>query len=92
MEKLLGLVIGFAGQIDAQIAEDIVVYLRKQYRRMGFAASQPAQLLEGQLRRRVGSGADRQRHQHLVSVQPGVFVAQIAGFQPLNWLDEIGRN
>ncbi len=42
MEKLLGLVIGFAGQIDAQIAEDIVVYLRKQYRRISLAAGPAA--------------------------------------------------
>ena len=87
MIQLLGLVHGFAGHVDAQLAKEVQIHLRQDHRGVHLAVFQVAQLLHGDLRRGVGGGADGEGQQRLVRVEPGVVVPQMVHLQMLDGLD-----
>ena len=86
--QLLGLMNGFAGQVHAQLLEDVVVYLSQNDRGVYLTAAQTGQMIECQLCNRVGGCRDGQRDQHFVGVQARVVVAQPLGLELLDGLDD----
>ena len=72
----------------AQLPEYFLVHMGQDHRRMCFAAPQLGKLLHGFIGNFVGGRTDRQGDQHLVGVEPRVLIAQAAGFQTLDWLDD----
>ena len=88
MIQVLALVLGLAGEVDAQLAQGALVHAGEDDRGVGLAAPQLCQLLQGQLGQRVGDGADGQGLQDLVRVQARVCAAQIVDLQVLNGLDD----
>ena len=68
-------------QIDSQLFIDPHVHRRENDRRVGLAAAQPVQLLQRQSGNRIRHRTKRQRHQHLVRMQPRVPAAQVLRLQ-----------
>ena len=84
------LIRGFAGQIQAQLAEHALVRLGEDDGGVGLAARQLRQLFHRLFGVVVGDGADGQRDQDLVGVQPGVAVAHVGDLEVLYRLDDGG--
>ena len=68
--QLLDLVLRLTADVDAQPVIQLRVLLRQDDGEVGIAAPQLVQLLQHQLRQRVGDGGDGQGDEHLVGVQP----------------------
>ena len=83
MEKLLGLVSWFAGQINAKLSECCHVYAGKNYRGMRFASPQLAKLPHGKVRRGVCCRAYGKGNKYFVRMQARVVVAKVLYFQVL---------
>ena len=79
MVYLIGLILGLAGEVDAQAAEGVLGHVGEDDRGVGLAAPQLFQLGHGQLGGGVGGRTDREGHQDLIGVQAGVVVAQVDG-------------
>ena len=83
MEKLLGLVSRFAGQINAKLSECCHVYAGKNYRGMRFASPQLAKLPHGKVRRGVCCRAYGKGNKYFVRMQARVVVAKMLYLQIL---------
>ena len=90
MIKLLCFILGFTGQVHAQMLEEIFVNLRKHYRGVNFTALEFGQLIQSQGGCRIGCGTDGQCQQQFVGVESGVFAAQMIDFQVLYRFNDYG--
>ena len=76
--------------MDAQFSQEVQVHLGQDDGGVHLAALQIAETLHGDLRRRVGGGADGEGQQRLVRVEPGIVVPQVVHLQMLDGLDDHG--
>ena len=81
MIKLLCLVYGRAGKIDAQLLDHRLVHLRKNNGGVSLAVSELFQLLHGDLCILVGNRTNRKSNEKLVYVQTGIMVSEIIYLQ-----------
>ena len=87
MVELLGLVFWLKGDVHTQLLEKVRVYMGEDDRRMGLAAPQLVQLIDGIARHGIGHGADGQGDEQLVGMKPGIAVSQVLNFQMLYGLN-----
>ena len=85
-EGLLLLAHRLAGQVHAQLLEDLAVHFREHDRGMHLAAAQVGQLLQCEAAVVVAFGEHSQGHEHLVGVQARVVPAQVVHLQRLDGL------
>lgn len=59
---------------------------------MRLAASQPAELIDGELRERICHGTDGKRYEKLIGVQTRVVVSEVLDLEMLDRLNDAGRD
>lgn len=88
MEKLFGLILGLAGEIDPEFMERRLIDRGKDDRGMYLTAAQLFQMLQRKRSIRIGIGADAERQQHLIGMKLRVMVAEVDYLQLLDRFDD----
>ena len=70
--KFVGLILGLAGEAQAQAAVGAAVHRGEDDGGVGLAPPQGGELIQRPLGQRVGGGGDGQGDQRLIGVEPGV--------------------
>ena len=92
MEEFFHLIARLAGNVHAQLLEQVFVHMRQDDRRVGVAAVEAVHLLDGVRGRGVGDSADRQSDQQLVRMQARVVIAQMLHFEMLDRGNDVRRD
>ena len=78
--------------MDAQLTQDIFIFVGQHHSRMSFAAFEVAQLLHSMCGILIFHGCDRQSHQDFIGVESRIAAALMIDFQSLDWLDILRLN
>ena len=81
---LLLLVYRRAGKVHAEAAEEGLVDIREDDGGVYFIAAEAGKLLHGELRMRIGCGADGERNEKLIGVQARIVASEVDGLQLLD--------
>lgn len=84
MIQLFGLVFRLTGEIDAQLAEYVFIYLGQDDGGVGLTAPELGKLIHSQLGSGIGGCADGKGDEDFIGVQTGIVVAQVADFEVLD--------
>ena len=81
---LLLLVYRRAGKVHAEAAEEGLVDIREDDGGVYFVAVEAGKLFHGELRMRIGCGADGERNEKLIGVQARIVASEVDGLQLLD--------
>ena len=81
---LLLLVYRRAGEVHAEAAEEGLVDIREDDGGVYFVAVEAGKLFHGELRMRIGCGADGERNEKLIGVQARIVASEVDGLQLLD--------
>ena len=90
MEQFLRGIYRLAGEVDAKLTVDVVVYLGKDHGGMSLASAQTAEICVRNLSGAVGVGRNRKRDERFVRMESGVVITQSLYLQLLNGLNDLG--
>ena len=88
VEQFFCLVFRFAGEVYAEVFEQLFIHLRKQNGGMHLAAGKAFQAIQRRAGVFVAHRTDRKRYKHLIGVEARIVVAQETGFEPLYRFDD----
>ena len=85
--EVISLVNGVAGEVDAEVFENVFVNSRQNHRGVSFRVFEFIELLYGERRVFVCITADGKSYKKLVCVHTGVFVAHVGNLKVMYGLD-----
>ena len=90
MIKRFGLVIRLIGDIDSQLLKQILIGMRKNYRRVSIASAKICKLIYSALGIIRVDGANRERDEHLIGMKSGIVVSEMLDLEMLDRLNDLG--
>ena len=87
MKKLLGLILGFTGQVDSKLSEDILIDFRKHNAGMNLAAAKLGQNIESLGCLGIRNRTDGKSDEKLVRMESGIMITENSCLKLLIRLD-----
>ena len=89
MVKSLCFILRLTAYVNAETAKDLLVLVADDHREMSLTSSQLIKLILCGFRNRIGEGRDRESKEHLVSMETGISMLEILGFERADRLKDL---